>query len=97
MRKIVLESLEDDDDENNDNNKEKDREYKKSGGVLYMTQIENSITRALSVSNMKKMLASTITPITIPIRDHSSGLPPATGGPSYSVSNSGERSVEEEE
>jgi hypothetical protein len=53
-------------------------ESKKSGGVQYVTNIESALTRALSVSYMKKMQTTTITPITVPVRDNSSGLPPAT-------------------
>ena len=89
MRKVVLEALGDeiDDDEFIVNNKDP----KKNGGVLYMSQIECVLTKALSVSCMKKMHASTITPITIPIRDHSSGLPPSTVGTSYLVPTPGKK------
>ena len=65
-------------------------EAKKTGGRLYVSQIENSLTKALSVSYMKKLHSSIITPITIPVRDHSSGLPPTTVGHSFLVPTPGD-------
>ena len=62
---------------------------KKNGGVLYMSQIECVLTKALSVTYMKKLHTSTITPISFPVRDHSSGLPPSTVIPSYLVPTPG--------
>ena len=69
---------------------EEGEEAKKTGGRLYVSQIENSLTKALSVSYMKKLHSSIITPITIPVRDHSSGLPPTTVGPAFSVPTPGD-------
>ena len=42
---------------------------------------------------MKKLHSSIITPITIPVRDHSSGLPPTTVGPAFSVPTPGDNIV----
>ena len=81
-RKSIVDALGDIfDDKNID--KEKDDSYKdgrKCGGASYVSHIECSLTRALSVSYMKKLHTSTITPVIVPVRDNSSGLPPATTG-----------------
>ena len=69
------------DDKNIDIEKEDVRkEGRKCGGASYVSHIECTLTRALSVSYMKKLHTSTITPVIVPVRDNSSGLPPATSG-----------------
>ena len=45
-----------------------------------MTLVEDSLTKSLSVSYMKKIQTTVISPICMAVRDISSGLPPTARG-----------------
>ena len=81
-RKSIIDTLGDIfDDKNLDKEKDDDKkDGRRCGGASYVSHIECSLTRALSVSYMKKLHISTISPVIVPVRDNSSGLPPATTG-----------------
>jgi hypothetical protein len=81
-RKSIIDTLGDVFDDKNFDKEEDDgkKDGRRCGGASYVSHVECSLTRALSVSYMKKLHTSTISPIVVPVRDNSSGLPPATTG-----------------
>ena len=81
-RRTILDALGDAFDERNiQREKDEDvKEARKSGGLMYMTLVEDSLTKSLSVSYMKKIQTTVISPICMAVRDISSGLPPTARG-----------------